>query len=269
MLASGYYQRARDSGCLGMGRGSRKTKPLTLDLFHILPNVKLFSPSDHIATQVLWLPLSQNVHYLPSKGYEEQLQDTVKGFAPKSPSSVPLKKGESLSCQYLSVDTQEIVGVTNCPRVPAHFLPPVPSVSSTRGGGKDNRHLQKEDKTPHSTQRGAENQLSPIPQNMNDARDNCASLKLGLHSERARVQLLQGLSKWHAKDNVPPSPARKVDLNPGLHIEEHPTLPPNLCPLLLTQLGEHTARLFLLWRSRTKATAGFAAQEAPTAKPGY
>lgn len=37
------------------------------------------------------------MYYLPSKGYEEQLQDTTKGSAPKSPSSVPLKKGESLS----------------------------------------------------------------------------------------------------------------------------------------------------------------------------
>lgn len=98
MPASSHSQRARGSGWLGMGRGSRKEKPLTLDLFHVLPNIKLFSPcSHHTALQVLSLPLSQNVYYLPGKGYEEQLQDTTKGSAPKSPSSVPLKKGESLS----------------------------------------------------------------------------------------------------------------------------------------------------------------------------
>lgn len=57
MPASSRSRGARGSGWLGMGRGSRKEKPLTLDLFHILPNIKLFSPFNHIAPRVLWLPL--------------------------------------------------------------------------------------------------------------------------------------------------------------------------------------------------------------------
>lgn len=50
-------------------------------------------------------------------------------------------------------------------------------------------------------------------------------------------------------------------------MEEHPSSPQLTVPLL-TQPREHTTSpLFLPWRSRTKATADFAAQEAPTAKP--
>lgn len=111
MPASSRSRRAHGSGWLGMGRGRRTEKPLALDLFHVLPNIKLFFlPFCHIALQVLSLPLSQNVYYLPCKGYEEQLQDTTKGSAPKSPSSVPPKKGESLSRSPLVWDS-EVVGM--------------------------------------------------------------------------------------------------------------------------------------------------------------
>lgn len=117
--------------------------------------------------------------------------------------------------------------MTNCPHVPAHFLPPVPSItwgSRRRGGAKDKRNLQKErKKKSDSARRGAENQLSHVPQITNDVKNNCASLKLALHSERARVQQPKGPSKEHAKDHTPPSPARKVDLSPGLRIREHPS----------------------------------------------
>ena len=75
------------------------------------------------------------------------------------------------------------------------------------------------------TQRGAENRLPPVPQNTNDAKDDCASLQLELHSARARVQLPKWLSMRHTEDHELPSPARKVDLSPGLRIEEHPSTP--------------------------------------------
>lgn len=100
LLSEGTWQWvARD------GKRQQKEKPLTLGIFHVLPNIKLFSPSDRIASWVLSLPLNRNVYYQPGKGYEEQLQDTTKGSAPKSPPSAPLKKGGSLSCWYLSFDT--------------------------------------------------------------------------------------------------------------------------------------------------------------------
>lgn len=40
------------TGCRwqGMGRGRRNEKPLTLDLFHVLPNIKLFSPQSRCTT---------------------------------------------------------------------------------------------------------------------------------------------------------------------------------------------------------------------------
>lgn len=63
MLSSSHSQSARGSGWLGMGRGSRKKNPLTFYLFDVLPNIKLFSPSDHITLSVLSLPLNQNVYY--------------------------------------------------------------------------------------------------------------------------------------------------------------------------------------------------------------
>lgn len=37
-------QEGTGRGWQGVGRGRRKEKPLTLDLFHVLPNIKLFSP---------------------------------------------------------------------------------------------------------------------------------------------------------------------------------------------------------------------------------
>lgn len=120
---------------------------------------------------------------------------------------------------------EELGNLTNCPHVPAHFLPPVPSItwgSTRRGGAKDKRNLPKEGKKKSdSAHRRAENKLSHVPQNTNDVKDNCASLKIALHSERARVQQPKGPSKEHAKDHTSPSPARKVDLGPGLRIREH------------------------------------------------
>lgn len=86
-------------------------------------------------------------------------------------------------------------------------------------------------------------------------KDNGTSLELELHSERAGVQLPEGLSRGHGKDQA------------WTAHEEQPSSA-QLCIPLLTQPREHTtSALFLPWHSRTKATADFAAREAPTAKP--
>lgn len=216
------------------------------------------------------------MYYLPGKGYEEQLQDTTKGSAPKSPFSVPLKKRRSLSCQYLSFDAQRSWGwrnkwnLINCPRVPAHFLPPVPSIScgsTRRGGRKEKRHLQKEEKTPTQLKKGQKNQLPPVSPKHKRCRRRPrqpqARIALGESQRSAARRAEQGPRQGpHVsltrKEGGPQS---------WLAYRRAPRLPPTLCPLFLTQPREHTARLLLLRRSRTKATAGFAAREAPTAKP--
>lgn len=135
-----------------MGRGRRKEKPLTLDLFHVLPNIKLFAP-DHAAPQVLLLPLSQKVMHPPSTGYKGKVPPRA---LLQPPSPAPLKKGKALSCQYPSCDTQTLWGLrnnsnlTNCPQIPACFLPPAPP---QREGGKDKRHL-KQEKNPTQLKEG-------------------------------------------------------------------------------------------------------------------
>lgn len=87
-------------------------------------------------------------------------------------------------------------------------------------------------------------------------KDNSTSLKLELHLDRAGVQLPEGLSQGHSKDQ-----------SWTLHMEEYPSSPQLCVPLLTQPRGHPTSPLFLPWQSRTKATADFAAQEAPTAKP--
>lgn len=176
------------------------------------------------------------------------MEDTTKGSAPKSPSSVPLKKkGGSLSRSPADISRlglmgmEEQVELTNCPHIPALFLPWVPNFSwgsTRRGGGRKKGHRQKVENLTQLKE-GQKNRLSPVPQNTNDAKDDCASLKQELHSERARVQLPEGLSKRHTKDHVLPSPARKVDFNAGLHIEEHPSSPEPCAPSSRPAKGEH------------------------------
>lgn len=85
-------------------------------------------------------------------------------------------------------------------------------------------------KTQPNSKRGRKINCHPFPQNTNDAEDDRASLKLELHLERASDQPPEGLSKGHTKDRTCPSPARKVDLNPGLHIKEHPSFPQPSAP---------------------------------------
>lgn len=141
------------------------------------------------------------------------------------PPPAPLEKGKAFSCQYLSHDTQSLWGLrnkcnlTNCPHTPARFLSPVPP---QRGGGKDKRHPDKQEKKPNSTQRGAENQLSPVPQNTTGAKDNSTSLKLELHSERAGVQLPEELSRGHGKDQSWTAHGRAPQLPPALCPSPHP-----------------------------------------------
>lgn len=90
---------------------------------------------------------------------------------------------------------------------------------------------------PNSAQRGAENQLSAIPQNTTGAKDNSTSLKLELHSERARVE-------------VPPR------AEPGVHqgsILDCTWTAAQLCVPLLTQpRGHTTSPLFLLCQAELK-----------------
>lgn len=151
MPASSRSRRARGSGWLGMGRGRRKEKPLTLDLFHILLNVKLCSPLSTHCTAGTITASEQKWVLSTQQGLRAAIASTTKGSAPKSPSSVPLKKGESLSqspadisCLGLRHETwwgwRNKWNLTNCPRVPAHFLPLVPRVSwglTRRGGRRD------------------------------------------------------------------------------------------------------------------------------------
>lgn len=66
-----------------MRRGRRKEKPLPLDLFCVLPNIKLSHPQS-CCTAGPALPLSQKVFYPPSTGYEQQWQGTTQGSAPAS-----------------------------------------------------------------------------------------------------------------------------------------------------------------------------------------
>lgn len=97
MLLEGTWQRVA-----GEGGGSERKSVSHQTFFPIFPHMKLF-PCPLITLHCLCL--SQMVNYLPSKDYEERLQGAIKGSAPKSPSSVLLKKGEGIlpleSCWYL------------------------------------------------------------------------------------------------------------------------------------------------------------------------
>lgn len=100
--STGCSWRARGSGWLGKEEAVERKSVSHQTFFPIFAHMKLF-PCPLITLHCLCL--SQMVNYLPSKDYEEQLQGAIKGSAPKSPSSVLLKKGEGIlpleSCWYL------------------------------------------------------------------------------------------------------------------------------------------------------------------------
>lgn len=86
-------------------RRQRKGKEKAPDLFAIFPHIKLFLCPLIMLRCRCCLCLSQTVNYLPSKDYEERLHGASKGSAPRSPSSVLLKKEESFpleSCWHLT-----------------------------------------------------------------------------------------------------------------------------------------------------------------------
>lgn len=97
VLLEGTWQRVA-----GEGGGSGKEK--APDLFPIFPHIKLFPCPLIMLHCRCCLCLSQMLNYLPSKDYEERLHGASKGSAPRSPSSVLLKKEESFpleSCWHL------------------------------------------------------------------------------------------------------------------------------------------------------------------------
>lgn len=63
-----------------MGRGRRKEKPLTPDLFHILPNIKLFSPQSCCTVGPVAASEPKKCFYPPSTGCEEQWQRYHQGL---------------------------------------------------------------------------------------------------------------------------------------------------------------------------------------------
>lgn len=139
--------------------------------------------------------------------------------------------------------------LTNCPHTPARFLSPVPP---QRGGGKDKRHPDKQEKTQLNSKRGRKSTVTRSSKhNWSEGQQHQpqAGIALGESRSSAARRAEQGARQGSILDCTWKStPA--------------PPIP------LLTQPREHTTSpLFLPWRSRTKATADFAAQEAPTAKP--
>lgn len=93
-------------------------------------------------------------------------------------------------------------------------------------------------------------------------KDNCASLTARepkLESRSDSAQPPAGLSEGHAtRPRIPPA-HKEGGLRSQLAHQRLPSLSPS----------PRTARLLLPSRRRAKPTAGFAAQKAPTAKPGY
>lgn len=110
--------------------GRMQEKGKTSHLFHVLPNIKLFSPRSRCTTGPVTASEPKKCFILPAQATRSN--GKVPPRALLQPPSPALTTGKALSCQYPSLDTQMLWGLrnkwnlTNCPHAPAHFLLPVP-----------------------------------------------------------------------------------------------------------------------------------------------
>lgn len=142
------------TGCRwqGMGRGRRNEKPLTLDLFRVLPNIKIFSPRSRCTTGPV--AASEPKSALSSQhSYKEQWQSTTRGSAPASFPSSPENRETSLLPISLTqhsnvVRIEEQVEFHQLSSCPCMFSPS--SASSTRRGERiKNTQINRESPTQH------------------------------------------------------------------------------------------------------------------------
>lgn len=149
-----------------MRRGRRKEKPLPLDLFCVLPNIKLSHPQSRCTAGPV-LPLSQKVFYPPSTGYEQQWQGTTQGSAPASFPTCP-ENGESpllavsLTGHSNVLGIEEQVEFDQMSSCPCMFSPS--SASSARRGEErtKNTHIQMGKKIPTQLKEGQKINCHPF-----------------------------------------------------------------------------------------------------------
>lgn len=220
----------------GWEEAGERIKPLTPDLFHVLPNIKLFSPRSHCTEGPVAASEPKKCFILPAQGLRSNGRGTTKGSAPP-PSPAPLKTGKALSCQHLSLDTQMLWGLRNKWNLPTvlmslHcFLPPGPP---QQGEG--------EERTKDTQINGKKTQLN---------------------SKRGRKSTVTHSSKHNWREGQQHQPQAGIALGespraePGAHqgsILDCTWRRPQLCVPLLTQPRGHTTSPLLLPELKLRPT---------------
>lgn len=188
----------------GDGKRQEKGKTSHTRPFPCPPQHKALFPPDHAAPWVLLLPLSQKKCFiLPAQAMKSNGKVPPRAlFQPPSPA--PLKMGKALSYQYLSLDSQMLWGLrnksnlTNCPHVPACFLPPGPPQQEGEERTKDTQINER--KTHLNSKRGRKSTVTHSSKHDWHKGQPAPAPSWNCTRRELEFRCPQGLSQGHATD---------------------------------------------------------------------